>query len=590
MQERFRKYIEQEKIEWVLFDYFDTIVHRTINEKDIKMIWARKMYLELIKISDFDKSNIKASDIYELRIEKEKQYMLNHPSYVESDYKGVCRGVYTSLSQYIKMSLDEFVELSLQIDILAEIGVQRIDEITVSMLYQAKKHNKKIAIISDFYLPKAAFSSFLSELGLDDLVDEIFVSTDYNARKSDGSLYKKVKEILNINKAIMIGDNEKSDVIQATENGLLAIHKKDERVKPKSKSKKAIIKEINGIYKQALKKNPFIAYSLQMYSLAERIYLECRKKQYKKIFFMAREGREIKKYFELYIMDKDIKIETEYFMVSRQSLKEVIVDEEQKIGFLEYVIRIGMHNEQPVVLVDVGWKGTSQDYLSELLPNPINGYYLGIEKRAQCSNTNQKKGLLFDANPKQELLYNIYFYRSFMQEQLLVADHGKVLGYSEEGTPIIDSDDLENQKIYLFLQDIREKQYIMFDKIKSVLEDTCFFSRDFDVDWAFKYLKMIIYVTKRKNKSLVNQIMPKKVDTRGDKLGNEVCQKSSIKEKIKEMLKKYKGVYCNSGEPIEYMKVFDMYSQQLKLRWISPYLLKLVYLLEKRYIKRRSLK
>ncbi|MBR5895999.1 MAG: HAD family hydrolase, partial [Lachnospiraceae bacterium] len=59
--------------------------------------------------------------------------------------------------------------------------------------------------------------------------------------------------------------------------------------------------------------------------------------------------------------------------------KYAMLVKEQKELFLQYINGIGIKDSEELTVVDVGWKGTIQDNLSEILPDKkIKGYYLGI--------------------------------------------------------------------------------------------------------------------------------------------------------------------------------------------------------------------
>lgn len=85
------------------------------------------------------------------------------------------------------------------------------------------KQGKIIYIISDMYLPSDFIAKILHREGFSGYT-QLFVSTDYNAVKSDGSLFELVKCNQNIDasKWIHVGDSYQSDKKAAEANGIKA--------------------------------------------------------------------------------------------------------------------------------------------------------------------------------------------------------------------------------------------------------------------------------------------------------------------------------------------------------------------------------
>lgn len=63
------------------------------------------------------------------------------------------------------------------------------------------------------------------------MVDNIFVSCEFLKNKADGSLYKEILTLLNCSSkdCCMIGDNYRSDFINAKSNGISAVRVRDNK-------------------------------------------------------------------------------------------------------------------------------------------------------------------------------------------------------------------------------------------------------------------------------------------------------------------------------------------------------------------------
>ena len=88
-------------------------------------------------------------------------------------------------------------------------------------LQELQKRGKRLIAISDMYLKKEQIRKLLHHVGVTDVFEEIFVSCEYGASKSDGRLYEIVKkEFGERTRYIHIGDNHYADVKQAKKKGI----------------------------------------------------------------------------------------------------------------------------------------------------------------------------------------------------------------------------------------------------------------------------------------------------------------------------------------------------------------------------------
>lgn len=92
----------------------------------------------------------------------------------------------------------------------------------VDLVRHAKTRRKRVIIISDSYFQRSFFERALKRLGIDTLIDDIYVSSERQARKDNGSLWDLVvsKEGLRYRHLAHFGDNLRSDIEMAAARGV----------------------------------------------------------------------------------------------------------------------------------------------------------------------------------------------------------------------------------------------------------------------------------------------------------------------------------------------------------------------------------
>lgn len=118
----------------------------------------------------------------------------------------------------------------------------------------------------------------------------------------------------------------------------------------------------------------------------------------------------------------------------------------QHAALSSYIRSFGVDlDRQPLALVDVGWKGSIQDYLHRALrpSSGSRGYYLGLLAPGSASAQNQKFGIAIEPGRSVDLLGRALRENTALLEIVLAADHGSAREYEfdEEGNgyPILDS-------------------------------------------------------------------------------------------------------------------------------------------------------
>ncbi len=113
----------------------------------------------------------------------------------------------------------------------------------------------------------------------------------------------------------------------------------------------------------------------------------------------------------------------------------------QRSHTLEYLKSFYQTTELPdtITLVDVGWKGTIQDNLRNIIPDDITvrGLYVGLVAPGSISLSNAKEGLLFSVLPIISEFFKAFFESCALFEILLSAQHPGTLRYEQQGARVV---------------------------------------------------------------------------------------------------------------------------------------------------------
>lgn len=192
------------------------------------------------------------------------------------------------------------------------------------------RQGKTIYFISDMYLPSDFIAKILHREGFSGYT-QLFVSTDYNAVKSDGSLFELVKCNQNIDasKWIHVGDSYQSDKKAAEANGIKA-YQIPTLYNKLYGSSIATTNELKDNILYSFINNRIPNHSSDYYKFGYNYfgpflwgYINWLHKEFqtykpKKIFFFARDGLIMKKAYEM-IFSTDTPIA--YLEVSRKALR-----------------------------------------------------------------------------------------------------------------------------------------------------------------------------------------------------------------------------------------------------------------------------
>ena len=111
-------------------------------------------------------------------------------------------------------------------EIELELAVSVARHTVGSALAHAKSRGKRVICVSDTYMPRPIVSQILERHGLENKIDELYLSCERNARKDRGDLWPLVLSRENVVPSLMlhIGDNEQSDLQKPSELGIGNFH------------------------------------------------------------------------------------------------------------------------------------------------------------------------------------------------------------------------------------------------------------------------------------------------------------------------------------------------------------------------------
>ena len=189
------------------FDIFDTtLIRKCGNPGNIFYLLAHKLYPN-------DKA--KREDFLLWRKGAESEARRRTPS------KDVTiEDIYSSdeLCGFAEYTPAQFIEAEMSVEAENLIANPAIKDI----IEKKREEGYTICFISDMYLPSAMLREVLKREGCINSNESVYVSCEWNARKSNGVLYQKLKEELKPQQWEHFGDHAVSDVKMAEQNGIKA--------------------------------------------------------------------------------------------------------------------------------------------------------------------------------------------------------------------------------------------------------------------------------------------------------------------------------------------------------------------------------
>lgn len=314
----------------VCFDFFDTLVTRSVMPEYTKKIAARQLSRLLVK-------QIGSQELYDIRHHMEAEICSENQGSgadLEFNLKDLAIRLYQELNERDITELqnytqDAFVDVILDLELAVEKQVQCPCQDMIELLEELNKKNVKTLLISDFYLPKSAFSELLRYHGLEKYFNHVYISCEYLQTKGSGRLYDLIVNELGLKKQamLMIGDNAHADKKMAEDVGIqaLQLNRKDhyrsyeewENVQSDPKLLQQSLVEQTHAHGETT----FPEMGLSLWYFTHRLFDQMLSDGVKNVFFLSREGEFLKSLFVLYqqqFFGREV-IESHYLLASRKS-------------------------------------------------------------------------------------------------------------------------------------------------------------------------------------------------------------------------------------------------------------------------------
>lgn len=339
-----------DKVDIVSFDIYDTIIKRFAKPYEV---------FDLVEEAYNKQNSEHINGFKKIRIEAEIMARNQNNKEITLD------DIYTNVEkQYKNFNSNELKSLEENI----EKEIIYLNEEIYDLYRYSLNNNKEIIFTSDMYLSKEIISEILSRFNIS--YSKLFLSSDLGVRKSDGSLFQYILDDYSKKddlKIVHIGDNLKSDYIQAKLKKIKAIKVNNKREKKSSKNYKIDImdKIISNLSKTKNFKNSYVKFGYEslgplMYGFLQYLNDNINDK-YENIVFLSREGQFIKRCYDYLFSTK-----SSYLYVSRKSISSYLFADKgrclskdiisyQSITQLEtvkmFLKRLGLYNTDNISLL-----------------------------------------------------------------------------------------------------------------------------------------------------------------------------------------------------------------------------------------------
>ncbi|TDH61043.1 HAD family hydrolase [Dankookia rubra] len=519
----------------IAFDIFDTLLRRTVTPEHVKRLALDRLARRLALPLD-------AAALYALRHRIEAELCrANADRHGELEFRhdDMARALHAELRAAGTLGLPEdaagFAAALLACEMAVEAEVLQPVPEAVAALDHLRQRGRRIAVVSDFYLPGASLRRLLAGCGIALDAVPLFVSCDRMASKRSGRLYAAVLQELGICGAdlLMVGDNPHSDGVMALAAGcrsLLVDAAAQHAFYARAEAGATAPAVARQAWDAPLRERGLLLAAPSLVLFIERLYAAARRDGRRELFFLAREGQPLLRLFERYQdllgLEGPDRIACHYLLASRRAcfiaslrplpdedfaglfrqyrrislgefLASLRIPEDaaariaaalgttldrveadfptsgcyarlralpafaddfealrrtQRDNLRTYLASFGTDPARDgLALVDVGWKGTIQDFIAAALGPavPVLGYYLGLLAAGQPLAG--KQGLLFSDAGGQSAGFRVLAENRSLFEILLCADHGSALSYdrSQDGGIVPRLEEAPEEAAYL---------------------------------------------------------------------------------------------------------------------------------------------
>jgi FMN phosphatase YigB (HAD superfamily) len=323
----------------------------------------------------------------------------------------------------------------------------------IEIIKQHRRNGYLIAYISDMYLPSSFLKKVLAKYGIWNDNDKLYVSNEYKASKSDGTLYDLVRSELSVTEWKHFGDNKGSDYLMAKKKGIKSflvdtgftmfeqsLIKESHNLS--NSSDFALLSGLMRFLRLSSGNNAKVVLSANFVSscyisYVQHILKESVKRGIKRLYFLNRDSYILMKIAEV-LPHSDI--ELKYLFVSRQSLSpsfcnDEIVENNHYQVLLSYLKQEGLFDGTSSALVDVGWWESTRKMINQIMRHnghpSIFSFYYGCREDILSSIWGQ-----YDVFYR-ESVYSMWFITFLLESYFSACPYQSVVGYTKSDKKII---------------------------------------------------------------------------------------------------------------------------------------------------------
>lgn len=390
--------------DFIGFDCFDTLIHRSCHPETIKQIWAKRVCRKY-------GLPITAKEFYKIRKASE-EYLEKKSENGEYTYQELIQEIIKRHTLYFNGGNDKELfkrtqEIK-QLEIELETQHQYLDHDNAEILKELYKQNKKIFLISDFYMGKEDVAVFLKRFSLDQYIQDIFVSCDLKKCKRNGTIFDALQQQFGFSSRnfVMVGDNKKSDVAIPRGKGFHAVFCRY-RNRERNVTPLCVKRKISALYRK--NRGSFTGYAYGLYLFSDNLYKMAAQTKTENLFFLSREGEFLKRIFDYLVQCRqgdEKRLSTHYFLGSRvatfapgllelkEETFETLVRQYQSISLNQFLRSIGFsENEAQLIRETYGFDMEQKiddvihsKEIKELISTPIFKELYEKNRREQRDN------------------------------------------------------------------------------------------------------------------------------------------------------------------------------------------------------------
>lgn len=310
----------------ICFDYFDTLVTRSIHPEDVKRLACER-------VGRMVDESLTGPELYRLRSEVEgAQCRANEErgGDLECSLVDVLGEMWDRTPSAQRMTRREFIDLASDVELAIEQRVQVPDPEIIETVSELRRLGFVCWVVSDFYFNKPLFQRLLTHHGIANLFANVEVSCERMSTKRSGKLFRQIISDSGIepSQIVMVGDNGYSDVTSARESGLQAIHL--DRTAQHSHYGEITrhsndITHIEGVLRRILRGRTtvFKELALTLHYFVDQLHAALVGAGARDVFFLSREGQFLKVLFDHFQAQHGFSggayVRSHYFEVSRRS-------------------------------------------------------------------------------------------------------------------------------------------------------------------------------------------------------------------------------------------------------------------------------